>query len=223
MGDGPKAGWPDGSPCEMRQLNDTLLTSPQPQPDGDAQPSVISSHACCHSKLGDRTPEKSLYTKKFNGVAFSRSIAFCTSPDSLLLLFTSLNFFMPSTIDGWSRSVNGSHHVFTAKEFEKPDNDDRQYRLIRLPNQLEALLIHDANTDKASAALDVHVGNLSDPVSKKEMAHTKPIFPLSSFLFFFFLFGGGGWLATALSVSNTILAGGKKEIKRYLLVKSVKR
>lgn len=61
--------------------------------------------------------------------------------------------------------MNGSHWVFTARELEKPDNDDRQYRLIRLPNQLEALLIHDPNTDKASAALDVHVGNLSDPVS----------------------------------------------------------
>jgi hypothetical protein len=85
---------------------------------------------------------------------------------------------MPSTTDGWSRSLNGSHHVFTAHEFEKPDNDDRQYRLIRLPNQLEALLIHDASTDKASAALDVHVGNLSDPVSKA-LVH--------SFFFFFWL------------------------------------
>ena len=72
---------------------------------------------------------------------------------------------MPSTTDGWSRSSTGSHWVFTAHEFEKPDNDDREYRLIRLPNQLEALLIQDATTDKASAALDVHVGNLSDPVS----------------------------------------------------------
>ncbi|KAI8581774.1 hypothetical protein K450DRAFT_231119 [Umbelopsis ramanniana AG] len=78
---------------------------------------------------------------------------------------------MPSTTDGWSRSLDGSHHVFTAHEFEIPDNDDRQYRLIRLPNQLEALLIHDANTDKASAALDVHVGNLSDPDHLEGLAH----------------------------------------------------
>ncbi|RIA91635.1 hypothetical protein C1645_821806 [Glomus cerebriforme] len=33
---------------------------------------------------------------------------------------------------------------------EKSDNDDN-YRLIRLSNELEALLIHDAKTDKSSA------------------------------------------------------------------------
>lgn len=45
---------------------------------------------------------------------------------------------------------------------EKPALDDREYRVIRLPNQLEALLIHDPDTDKASAALNVNVGNFSD-------------------------------------------------------------
>lgn len=79
---------------------------------------------------------------------------------------------MPATTDGWSRSSTGSYWVFTAHDLEKPDNDERQYRLIRLPNQLEALLIQDSNTDKASAALDVHVGNLSDPVSS---AHSHDI------------------------------------------------
>lgn len=48
---------------------------------------------------------------------------------------------------------------------EQSDNDDRSYRLIRLSNELEVLLIHDANTDKSSAALDVHVGNSCDPAS----------------------------------------------------------
>jgi insulysin len=72
---------------------------------------------------------------------------------------------MPSTNDEWARSSDSSYLVYTARELEHPDNDDRHYRLICLPNQLEVLLIHDPNTDKASAALDVHVGNLSDPVS----------------------------------------------------------
>lgn len=36
--------------------------------------------------------------------------------------------------------------------------DDRKYRAIRLENGFQALLIHDATTDKAAAALDVHVG-----------------------------------------------------------------
>lgn len=47
---------------------------------------------------------------------------------------------------------------------EKPANDEREYRLIKLANQLEVLLISDPETDRASAALDVHVGSLSDPV-----------------------------------------------------------
>jgi secreted Zn-dependent insulinase-like peptidase len=33
------------------------------------------------------------------------------------------------------------------------------YRVIRLPNKLEALLVHDPDTDKASAAVNVNVGN----------------------------------------------------------------
>ncbi|KAH9898898.1 ubiquitin carboxyl-terminal hydrolase-like protein [Xylariomycetidae sp. FL2044] len=49
--------------------------------------------------------------------------------------------------------------------------DDRSYRVIRLPNQLEALLVHDPETDKASAALDVNVGNFSDETDMPGMAH----------------------------------------------------
>jgi Insulinase (Peptidase family M16) len=55
---------------------------------------------------------------------------------------------------------------------EKPELDDRTYRLIRLPdNKLEALLVHDPNTDKSSAAMDVHVGHLSDPKDFPGLAH----------------------------------------------------
>jgi len=54
---------------------------------------------------------------------------------------------------------------------ETPSLDDRDYRVIRLANELEALLVHDAETDKASAALDVNVGNFSDPEDMPGMAH----------------------------------------------------
>jgi hypothetical protein len=54
---------------------------------------------------------------------------------------------------------------------ETPSLDDRSYRVIRLPNQLEVLLVHDADTDKASAAMDVNVGNFSDPSEFPGMAH----------------------------------------------------
>ncbi|KAN0095601.1 LuxS/MPP-like metallohydrolase [Hyaloscypha variabilis] len=54
---------------------------------------------------------------------------------------------------------------------ETPSLDDRKYRVVRLPNQLEVLLVHDAETDKASAAMDVNVGNFSDEEDMSGMAH----------------------------------------------------
>lgn len=54
---------------------------------------------------------------------------------------------------------------------EKPIIDERQYRVIRLPNQLEALLIHDPETDKASAAMDVNAGSFSDFDDLPGVAH----------------------------------------------------
>lgn len=58
-----------------------------------------------------------------------------------------------------------------AEELEKPLLDNRTYRVIRLPNQLEALVIHDPDTDKASAALDVNAGAFSDAKDMPGMAH----------------------------------------------------
>ncbi|KAI1338019.1 hypothetical protein F5Y15DRAFT_407897 [Xylariaceae sp. FL0016] len=56
-------------------------------------------------------------------------------------------------------------------QLEIPSLDDRKYRVIQLPNQLEALLVHDPETDKASAALDVNVGAFSDPEDMPGTAH----------------------------------------------------
>ena len=58
-----------------------------------------------------------------------------------------------------------------ADRLEKPLLDNRTYRVIKLPNQLEALLIHDADTDKASASMDVAVGSFCDPEEMCGMAH----------------------------------------------------
>ncbi|KAF7722305.1 Insulinase (Peptidase M16) [Apophysomyces ossiformis] len=70
----------------------------------------------------------------------------------------------------WSSSQDESFHIYT-KPLEKPAIDEREYRLLRLNNQLEVLLISDPETDRASAALDVHVGNLSDPDHLQGLAH----------------------------------------------------
>ena len=65
--------------------------------------------------------------------------------------------------EGYVLNEKGTHADFT-KPIEKSLNDDRIYRLIRLRNDLEVLLIQDPSVDKSAAALDVHVGHLSDPV-----------------------------------------------------------
>lgn len=61
--------------------------------------------------------------------------------------------------------------TLVTESLEKPSLDDRDYRVIRLDNELEALLVHDPDTDKASAALDVNVGNFSDEADIPGMAH----------------------------------------------------
>lgn len=58
-----------------------------------------------------------------------------------------------------------------ADKLEAPALDDRSYRVIRLPNKLEALLVHDPETDKASAAVNVNVGSFSDPDDMAGLAH----------------------------------------------------
>jgi insulysin len=56
-------------------------------------------------------------------------------------------------------------------ELEKPSLDDRSYRVIELPNKLQALLVHDPETDKASASMNVNVGSYADDDSMPGMAH----------------------------------------------------
>ncbi|PLW56401.1 hypothetical protein PCANC_03414 [Puccinia coronata f. sp. avenae] len=50
-------------------------------------------------------------------------------------------------------------------------SDTRSYRIIRLTNKLQAILVHDPQTDKAAAAMDVNVGHLSDPENLQGLAH----------------------------------------------------
>ncbi|KAF9428230.1 Insulinase (Peptidase M16) [Podila epigama] len=72
--------------------------------------------------------------------------------------------------DGYEYAKDKSHAVFT-RPIEKSLNDEREYRLILLNNSLQVLLIHDPTADKAAAAMDVHVGHLSDPDNLQGLAH----------------------------------------------------
>lgn len=66
----------------------------------------------------------------------------------------------------WLSDSTGTYRYF-AKPIQKSPQDDREYRIIRLQNGLEAMIVHDAKADKAAASLDVAVGHLHDPVSGK--------------------------------------------------------
>ncbi|OJD26939.1 hypothetical protein ACJ73_01661 [Blastomyces percursus] len=58
-----------------------------------------------------------------------------------------------------------------ADGLEKATVDDRSYRLIRLQNGMEVLLVHDLNTDRAGASMDVGVGSYSEPDNLHGVAH----------------------------------------------------
>lgn len=57
-----------------------------------------------------------------------------------------------------------SFSTFTG-HIDKPDLDDRDYRLVDLNNGLRAIVIHDDTADKAAACVTVQVGAMHDPVS----------------------------------------------------------
>ncbi|XP_071071874.1 insulin-degrading enzyme isoform X6 [Dasypus novemcinctus] len=53
----------------------------------------------------------------------------------------------------------------------KSPEDKREYRGLELANGIKVLLISDPTTDKSSAALDVHIGSLSDPTNIAGLSH----------------------------------------------------
>jgi hypothetical protein len=56
------------------------------------------------------------------------------------------------------------HTTYTTRLFIRSERDERDYRLVRLQNGLQAMLVHDVKADKAAASMDVAVGHLYDPV-----------------------------------------------------------
>lgn len=58
-----------------------------------------------------------------------------------------------------------------AGEVIKSPNDQREYRVLTLDNNIEIMLVSDPNTDKSAASLSVGVGLLQDPETQQGMAH----------------------------------------------------
>ena len=50
-------------------------------------------------------------------------------------------------------------------------NDQREYRHIQLPNQLDVLLVSDPTADKAAASLDVYIGSYQNPRDRAGLVH----------------------------------------------------
>ncbi|KAH9915085.1 LuxS/MPP-like metallohydrolase [Fomitopsis serialis] len=70
------------------------------------------------------------------------------------------------------RSEDGKHgYAVLEEQIEKPDLDDRDYRVIELDNGLRAILVHDAGAEKAAACLTVQVGAMHDPDDMPGLAH----------------------------------------------------
>ena len=57
------------------------------------------------------------------------------------------------------------------EELRKPDSDTRQYRVVTLENKLCVVLVSDAETNSAAAALAVSAGQLQDPAEVQGLAH----------------------------------------------------
>jgi len=73
--------------------------------------------------------------------------------------------------DTWQAPAAQGKARLITEALEKPLLDDRSYRVIQLANEMEVLLVHDPKADKASASMDVNVGNFSDEVDMPGMAH----------------------------------------------------
>ena len=59
---------------------------------------------------------------------------------------------------------HGVGYKVVVGSIEKPDLDERDYRILELKNGLKAVLVHDPLADKSAACLRVAVGSLYDPV-----------------------------------------------------------
>ena len=112
----------------------------------------LGTRGSCLTCLSPSLPTKPLGKRHLYTMASSRR-------DSLHKAGTPMREGIPHSVE------------LVTDQLETPSLDDRTYRVIRLPNQLEALLVHDPQTDKASASMDVNVGSFSDEDDMPGMAH----------------------------------------------------
>jgi len=69
------------------------------------------------------------------------------------------------------RTYTNNTAMATYPKIIQSPHDTRSYRAYKLPNGCQTVLIHDPKTDKAAAAVSVHVGHYSDPKEYPGLAH----------------------------------------------------
>ncbi|OWY45956.1 LuxS/MPP-like metallohydrolase [Alternaria alternata] len=131
-----------------------------------AQYTVSSSHCSASTSLATRRPGP----RRIHKPRSRQAATIVPPPTTQRSLATSPrdNSQSAKMTEALGREVGGRQRI---EDLERPQLDDRSYRIITLPNQVEVLLIHEAGTDKASAALDVNVGSFSDAPDMPGIAH----------------------------------------------------
>ena len=85
------------------------------------------------------------------------------------LLF--LNVAGCQSVGSGSDSADSANAVAERLSLRKSPNDNRDYRYLVLANKLRVLLVSDADTDKAAAALSVYRGSFHEPKERPGLAH----------------------------------------------------
>lgn len=67
--------------------------------------------------------------------------------------------------------LNCGAFQLVCENITKSEGDDRLYRGLVLKNGLKVLVVSDGSTEKAAAAMDVHIGSMSDPDNIPGLAH----------------------------------------------------
>lgn len=97
-----------------------------------------------------------VFTKPYHDVLGMRK-KYCGVPLAVLIaaVLTTSSSLVSMSSAAMGPGQQSSGDVVVGEQLIKPACDKLSYRVVELPNKLRVLLIHDPETDKAAAALDV--------------------------------------------------------------------
>ena len=81
------------------------------------------------------------------------------------------DFLLPKTADFVLPMIEHLKHLERVDDIKKPIYDKRNYRYIKLKNNMKCMLIEDCDSKKAAACMFVASGNLNDPPEANGLAH----------------------------------------------------